>query len=665
MGIDLAPVLLSSLLQVLAWPAIGFLLLGLLLGFWVGLLPGLGGTTALALMLPFVFGLEPLHAFVLLLAMHSVCSTTGDITSTLFAVPGEGISAAVVLDGYPLAQQGQAGRALGVVLFSSLLGAIVGALALALAIPFVRPLVLGFGPPELFMLSLVGLSYVASLSGRSTVRGLLMAGAGLLLATVGQDPATARLRFTFGEPYLFEGLSLIPITTGLFAVPAVVLLMARPADLPPTAAPLDSPLRGVRDTLERWRLTVRSSLIGVWVGLLPGLGGSVAQWIAYGQAQQLSREREQFGHGSIDGLIAASAVNNSKEGGSLVPTVAFGIPGSSAMAILLGAFIVTGLAPGPEMLGPHLNVTFGMVWTIVLANLLTVGLCFLFIRQLARIARLPGRLLAPFLLLLLSVGAYSANASPLDLLVLLIFGAVGLAAVRWGWPAPPLLLGLVLGPILERNYFLAYSLSGYAWLGRPVVLLLLLLIVVGLLWPRLGARRGRDLTSVAALRSAVRFGPAERLGAGRERALLSLLMLALAATAVLQIWDAPPRPRHFPLLVALPILALALWQLGRDLLVRPAGSGPAASDLTLTGPPTGPSQARPALAWLAIFFLALWALGFVLAIPLYTLAYLRLAARASLPLALGLAALAGAFFWLVFVQAFRLPLFQGALLALR
>jgi hypothetical protein len=223
------------------------------------------------------------------------------------------------------------------------------------------------------------------------------------------------------------------------------------------------------------------------------------------------------------------------------------------------------------------------------------------------------------------------------------------------------LLGLVLGSIMERNFFLSYSLSGYAWLGRPSVLLLAAL-AVGLLWPTLGARLRRPARSET-VRVTAGSAPAERPGAGREQALLSLLLALMATTALVQVWDAPLRVRQFPLLVAIPMLVLALWQLGRDLLGGPAGRGQAAADPTSSPPfdvPT-PSQGWPALGWLGAFFLALWALGFTLAIPIYTVVYLRLAARASLPLALGLALVAGAFFWLLFVHVLHLPLFEGAL----
>src|SRR6266508_1523234 len=213
--VDTLGTFISSLFQVLQWPTFGFMLIGMFIGFWVGILPGIGGGTTLALMLPFVFTMDPVTAFVFLLGMRAVTNTTGDITSVLFGVPGEGTSAATVFDGYPMTKNGQEGRALGIVLFSSLVGAVFGALFLALSVPFVRPIVLSFGPPEFFMLAVLGLSFVASLSGVSIVKGLMMGGFGMLLATVGQDPGTARLRFSCGERYLFDAINLVPVAIGL------------------------------------------------------------------------------------------------------------------------------------------------------------------------------------------------------------------------------------------------------------------------------------------------------------------------------------------------------------------------------------------------------------------------------------------------------------------
>ncbi len=492
--------LFAGLFLVLQWKAFTFMLLGIALGFWVGLLPGLGGVTTLALMLPFVYTMEPVEGFAFLLGMHSVVATTGDITSVLFGVPGEGTAAATILDGHAMAKKGEAGRALGAALMSSLVGALVGAIVLALAIPVVRPLVLSFGAPEFFMLAIVGIAFIASLSapgGRGMLRGFLAGGLGLLVATVGQDPQAGVARFTFDSLYLWGGLDLVPVLIGIFAIPEIIDLAVRGTSIAggaPTGRLNKGALEGVKDTFRHFGLTIRCSLIGTFIGIMPGLGGAVAQWIAYGHATQSARnaeERKQFGEGDVRGVLGPGAANNSKEGGALVPTVAFGVPGSSAMAVLLGGFFLMGLVPGPDMLTIHLAVTYSMVWTIALANVITVVLCFLFLNHLAKLTSVRGHLLIPVILVLVFIGGYTSNNHYGDLLVTLLFGGIGYLMVMGGWPRAPFVLGLVLGKIAENYLYISVARYEAAWLTRPIVLVLFALAIAVILYPLIQARRSR------------------------------------------------------------------------------------------------------------------------------------------------------------------------------
>jgi len=476
---------LQALLEVLRWDALSFMLIGVVVGFWVGLLPGIGGATTLALMLPFVYRMAPVQAFAFLLGMHSVVSTTGEITSILFGIPGEATTVATILDGHAMAKNGQAGRALGASLTSSLIGAVVGAAALALAIPIVRPLVLTFGSPEFFMLAIVGIAFIASLSGRGPrglVRGFLTGCLGRLLAAVGQDPQQGIQRYTLQQLYLWNGLDLVPVLVGFFAIPEIIDLAVRG-----TAIAADAPLGrlsqvrdGVIDAFRHIWLIIRCSLIGTYIGIIPGVGGGVAQWIAYAHAVQSAKtpaERDGFGKGDVRGVLGPGAAVNSKEGGALIPTVAFGVPGSSAMAILLGGFFVVGLVPGPDMLTKHLDVTMSMVWTIVVANIIAVVASFVFLNRLARLTNIRGALLIPFLALLTFLGAYTSNNSLNDILVALVFGSLGYLMVRYRWPRAPLVLGLVLGEVAERYLWISVARYGSAWLARPIVVLLILLVV--------------------------------------------------------------------------------------------------------------------------------------------------------------------------------------------
>jgi putative tricarboxylic transport membrane protein len=492
--------LFEGLYLVLQWKALAFMVAGIVLGFWVGLLPGLGGATTLALMLPFIYAMQPVEAFAFLLGMHAVVATTGDITSVLFGVPGEATSAATILDGHAMAKKGEAGRALGAALASSLVGALVGALALALAIPVVRPLVLTFGSPELFMLAIVGLAFIASLSaqgGRGVLRGFLAGGLGLLLATVGQDPQAGIARYTLDMLYLWQGLELVPVLVGIFAIPEIIDLMVRGSSIAgelPAGRISKGALEGVKDTFRHFWLTIRCSLIGTFIGIMPGMGGAVAQWMAYGHATQSARtseERKGFGAGDVRGVLGPGAANNSKEGGSLIPTVAFGVPGSTAMAILLGGFFLLGLVPGPDMLTTHLPVTFSMVWTIVLANVVTVLACFLFLDKLAKLTTVRGALLVPVILVLVFIGSYTSNNHYGDIVVTLIFGTVGYLMVLGGWPRAPFVLGLVLGKIAESYLYISVARYDAAWLTRPVVLVLAALAAAVIVYPLIQSRRAR------------------------------------------------------------------------------------------------------------------------------------------------------------------------------
>lgn len=489
----------QGLLLVLQWKAFVFMLAGIFVGFWVGLLPGLGGATTLALMLPFIYNMQPVEAFAFLLGMHSVVATTGDITSILFGVPGEATTAAIILDGHAMAKRGEAGRALGAALASSLVGALIGAAALACAIPIVRPLVLSFGSPELFMLAIVGLAFIASLSAqgaRGMARGFLAGGLGLFLAMIGQDPQAGIARFTLDTLYLWQGLDLVPVLVGLFAIPEIIDLVVRGTSIAGNAPTgrISGALEGVKDVFRNWWLTVRCGLIGTFIGITPGLGGAVAQWMAYGHATQSARtaeERQGFGQGDVRGVVGPGAACNSKEGGALIPTIAFGVPGSTSMAILLGGFFLLGLVPGPDMLTKHLELTFSLVWTIVLANIITVAACFLLLNRLTALTAVQGHLLVPVVLVLVFIGSYTSNSSYADILVTLIFGAVGYFMVVAGWPRAPLVLGLVLGKIAENYLYISVARYDFAWLGRPVVVVLLIIAVGVILFPAVQAWRSR------------------------------------------------------------------------------------------------------------------------------------------------------------------------------
>jgi TctA family transporter len=495
---------LSGLALVLEPETIGLMLLGAAIGLAVGLLPGLGGPVALALMLPFTFSMEPVQVFAFLLAMHSTCSTAGDVTSVLFGIPGEGTTAASVLDGYPMTRRGRPGRALGIVLTSSALGGLVGVAALALSVPVLREVVLALGPPDFLMLTLLGLAFVVSLSGRNMLKGFAMVSLGLLVSLIGLDPQEGVARYTFDWLYLWDGIALVPVVVGLFGGAEVIqLMLSKESIARPTGeqvSPYRGLLSGVADTFRHWWLVLRSSGIGLGIGVIPGMGGSVAQWIAYGHAQQTSKHPEKFGKGATDGLVAAGANNNAKDAGALIPTVALGIPGGVSTAILLGAFLIAGLNPGQEMLTSQLDVTFSMVWVMALTNIIAVLGIVALLGGLTRLTTVRGTWLVPFLLVLLALGAYTSSNSMSDIVVMLVATAVGVAAIRWDWPRVPLLLGIVLGALVERYLFLSYSLDGWSWLTEPRVLVLTgLILVTAILSPWRNRRKRRRAEQAAGI----------------------------------------------------------------------------------------------------------------------------------------------------------------------
>lgn len=662
----------GGLAQVFTVTTFTLMVLGIVIGFAVGILPGLGGPVTLALMLPFIFKMEAVEAFAFLLGMSAVTATTGDITSILFGIPGEAITASTIVDGHPMAKKGEAGRALGASLMSSLVGAVFGAFALALAIPVVRPLVLAIGSPEFFMLALLGVTFLASLSGEAVIRGLTAAAIGLMLATVGLDPISGIERFTFDNLYLWDGIKLVPVTLGLFAIPEVIDLSVKGSSIAEEKVEkLGGVMEGVKDTFRHWGLVLRCSAIGTYIGIIPGMGGAVSQWVAYAHAVQTSPDKERFGKGAVEGVLGPGAANNSNLGGALVPTIAFGVPGSVTMAILLGAFIIQGLVPGPPMLVPaseggHLDLTFSFVWIVVVSNIITVSICFIFLKQLARITEVRGSLVLPFLLVLIYLGGFAQNNAFEDLIVVLAFGLLGWVMVHLDWPRPPLLLGLVLGSLAEKNLFLATDNYGWGWVGFPGVLTIGAIILAGVLYP--ACQRRRD-----ARRKSVEDAPASGPVPERETVETSrppsvwhgIFTLVILAGFVWGVWQARDwgfRASLFPWVIGFPGIVLALAQLGLDVtgFLGQRKAGAAAEGVSA-------EVVRRTLAivgWILGFFASIWLLGFSITVPLCTFLFLKAGAGEKWLISVVLTLLGWAGFYAVFEYSLSLPFPPGTLIEL-
>ena len=461
-----------------------FLALGCMMGLILGIVPGIGGLTGTAMLLPFTFSMDPYSAFALLLGLGSTTSTGDPIPAMLFGVPGGAASAATVLDGFPMAKRGEAGRALSAAYMSSLMGGIFGAMLLAVSIPILRPVMLYLGSPELLAFSILGISMVAVLSGSAPLRGVAAGCLGVMIAMIGSDPQTGTLRWTFDSLYLWDGLPLTPLLLGIFALPELCDLLIGRTTISKSidkANIYKGQWQGVKDCFENWWLIVRCSWIGGGIGSIPGISASVVDWLAYGHALKTEKgARETFGKGDVRGVIASESSNNAKEGGALVPTIAFGVPGSATMAILLGAFLIHGLVPGPDMLHKNLDITYTMVWSVALANILGAGLCYAFSPQFARLATLRYTLILPAVLGIVYIGAFEASRNWGDLFALLLFGVLGWLMKQHKWPRPPLVLGLVLGDSIERYMFISVERYGFSWLWRPVVAALLVMAIIGI-----------------------------------------------------------------------------------------------------------------------------------------------------------------------------------------
>lgn len=475
--------------QIMADPTrLAFLTLGVLIGLVLGVIPGLGGLVGLSLLLPFTFNMDPYTALAFLMGLQAVVVTSDTIPAVLFGVPGTVGSAATILDGYPMARNGEAGRAFGAAFTASVFGGLFGALLLALSVPILRPLLFYIETPEVLAFVVLGLSLVAVLSGSTPVKGLAAGCIGLMMATAGDDSQTGTLRWTFDSMYLFDGFNVVPIALGLFALPELADMAINRTSIAKDnrVGTRKQQIQGVLDVFKHWYLVIRCSAIGVGLGAIPGIGASVIDWIAYAHAIKTEKNAElTFGKGDVRGVIASESSNNAKEGGALIPTIAFGVPGTASMALLLGAFLIHGLNPGPDMLTKNLDVTYTLVWSIAIANIIGAGICFAFADQLAKIALVRVGILAPVIIAITFVGAFQGSKEWGDLFVLLGLGMVGWVMKRLRWPRPPLILGFVLGDIFENSMFISVERYGFGWLTRPIVIVLFAVTLYGLFAPAL------------------------------------------------------------------------------------------------------------------------------------------------------------------------------------
>ena len=473
-------VMFGSLGALLSNPqTMGLMLIAVMIGLIVGATPGIGGRLSIALAIPFVFGMDMTQGAVFLLTMHAVNGTSGQISSIMFGVPGDGDDAATTIDGYPMAKKGEAGRALGASITASGVGGIIGAIVFAVMIPVLEPIVLAFSPAEFFLLAILGITFIAFLAGGDNIfKGMIVGLFGMMLATVGMDPQTGTARYAGDYLFLWDGISLVTCVLALFAVPEMISLAVQGGSIAAMSTEnvkvsYKQIFQGVLDVPRHWFLALRTSIIGAIIGMVPGLGGSAAAWLCYGHAVQSSKTPERFGHGAVEGVIAPETASNAKEGGSLLPTLFFGIPGSSGMAVMMGAFLILGIQPGPAMITKNLDLVWTLIWALVVGNLIAVTFLLFITRWVAALTFINARMLVPFIVVLVVIGAYVNEGQWENLVILVAMSMVGYAMLRANWPRAPFVIGLVLGRIAEESLHKALDLWGMSFFTRPLSLVLI------------------------------------------------------------------------------------------------------------------------------------------------------------------------------------------------
>jgi len=626
--------LFQALLTLFSVQHLLFLIGGVLLGLVVGFLPGLGGIAALSLLLPFVYGGDPTLVLPMMIGMLAVTNTSDTFPAVLVGIPGTSSAQAVILDGHALARQGEAARALGAAFSASLLGGVFGALVLTLAIQFARPLILGVGFGEQLMLVILALTMVGMLTGVSPIKGLAMCGLGLLFGSMGTAPANAEERLTFNLVYLDDGIPLVIMGLAMFAIPEIIEVLRKRTTISSTAELGSGTLRGFAETLRHKWLVIRTSSLGVFIGALPGLGGAVTNWVAYAHALQTAKDRSKFGKGDIRGVIGPEASNNADNGGALIPTLMFGIPGSATMALFLGALILIGVEPGIGMMERHLDLTYIIIWSLAIANVVGAGICLFLAKPIARLTLVPFVLVAPYMIVIIYFAAFQATRAWEDLIALFVLGLFGMYMKRFGWSRPAFLIGFVLSKQLDASVYQSIQVYGASFLQRGGVQIIIALIVVSI-FVALRVKPQRDPLSVDGPYAAVNKTP--------QAVFLGLLAAACLYT-IYDVWRLDFLAKVFPMSAALITLAMLVVTAFVFMKRRPdyaffdgdrdfaKGEEPVASELHFQG-------------WILGLMAAIGAVGFLLGSFLFITVFMRVKAgvrwRWALAGALGAAVVLG------------------------
>jgi len=490
---------LSNLLSIESFLA---LIAGVVGGMIIGALPGLNATMAISLLIPITYTMSPYASFIMMMAVYTSAFYGGSLTAILIHTPGTPSSAATAGDGYALTQKGRGLEAMGMSTVASMIGGTVSGIALLTLAPLLGKVSLMFSAPEYFLVVIMGLSIIGGLGGGSAIKGFLMGCLGLLLGAIGTDVITGQLRFTFGINGLYSGISPVPALIGLFSISQALILCEQHGNFKKGLHRVvdEKSLHGKflptrKDMLHHLPNFIRSSIIGVVVGILPGAGGDIGAWFAYGQAKKASKHPEEFGKGCIDAICASETANNAVTGGSVIPLITLGIPGSTVAAVLLGALILHGLTPGQSMFTKNASTTYTIIIGFIFANILMglFGICIC--RQVIKITKVSDAVLIPIIVVLSTIGSYSINNRMSDVYVMLIFGIMGYLFVKLDLPAPPIILGMLLEATGESGFKNAILMSKgepvlMYYLHRPASLILMVLIFISVGLPAVKSLAG-------------------------------------------------------------------------------------------------------------------------------------------------------------------------------
>ncbi len=463
------------------------MLLGTLIGVVVGVLPGIGSTHAMAMMIPFTWKMDIIPAFILLISIYATSKFGGSLTAILFNIPGDNPNAVTLIDGFPMAKKGKAKTAIAASATVSILGGLFSCLSILVFLPVMYQIILLFGPPEFFMLALFGLTAIAAVSSATILKGLMGGGIGVLLAMIGYHPLVGEARYSLGTFYLQDGIYMVPVVLGALAMSAAITMWMEGSSIVGEGVPLSGSIReGVKAVFNNFGLFMRSCLIAWVVGIAPGAGSAVAGFVSYASATKTCKNPETFGKGDVRGVIAGDTAIHACAGGDLLPTLTMGIPGSSAMAILLAAFALHGISPGPQVVKLRLDLVYLIILVLFIAHCISVLMAVGFSHFLEKLTKLEAEIISPIIILLCLIGSYVTREDWQDMLVATVFGILGYYMKKYGYHPIPLVLGLILGPIAEKAFFqtITHSKNGiFIFFTRIPSLIIFLCIVAVVCWP--------------------------------------------------------------------------------------------------------------------------------------------------------------------------------------